>query len=151
MTNSEQVPSSGQTRREFSGQVLRSLTAVALIEGLYGHRLFGKDVEPIVDGWFRELHAISKDVADHRVKDVEFQKSLEAIYSRVDLPALLKTLDFERMARQVDYPAVGARSLPPDFSKVSGLPTNLVFGRQPSCLAALLASPSRVSTSEGRK
>ena len=67
---------------------------------------------------------------DHKVKDVEFQKSLETLYSRVDLPALLKTLDFERMAAGVNYPAVGAKSLPVDFKNVSGLPTNLVFGRQ---------------------
>lgn len=118
------------TRREFTRQALQSLTAVALIEGLAGHRLFGADVKPVIDDWFKELVAISRDVHDHKVKDVEFQKSLEALYSRVDLPALLKTLDFERMAAGVNYPAKGAASLPPDFSKVSGLPTNLVFGRQ---------------------
>lgn len=124
------MTSHGQTRREFTRQALQSLTALALIEGLGAHRLFGKDTQPIVDDWFRELHAISRDVADHKVKDVEFQKSLESLYARVDLPALLKTLDFDRMAAGVNYPAVGARSLPVDFSHVSGLPTNLVFGRQ---------------------
>jgi hypothetical protein len=118
------------TRREFTRQALQSLTAVALIEGLAGHRLFGADVKPLIDDWFKELVAISRDVHDHKVKDVEFQKSLEDLYSRVDLPALLKTLDFDRMAAGVNYPARGAVSLPPDFSKVSGLPTNLVFGRQ---------------------
>jgi hypothetical protein len=120
----------GLTRRGFTRQALQSLTAVALIEGLAAGRLFGKDVQPIVDGWFKELHAISKDVADHRVKDLEFQKSLETLYARADLPALLRTLDFDRLATGVEYPRVGARSLPVDFSHVSGLPVNLVFGRQ---------------------
>jgi hypothetical protein len=118
------------TRREFTSQALRSLTALALIEGLSAHRLFGKDVAPVVDAWFKDLHAISKDVADHKVKDVEFQKALEGLYARVDLRALLKTLDFERMAAGVNYPALGAKSLPVDFKNVSGLPTSLVFGRQ---------------------
>lgn len=118
------------TRRDFTRHALQSLTALALIEGLSAHRLFGKDVQPIVDAWFRELHTITKDVADHKVKDVEFQKSLEALYSRADLPALLKTLDFDRMAAGVNYPALGAKSLPVDFTNVSGLPTDLVFGRQ---------------------
>ena len=122
--------SSFESRREFTGNALRSLTALALIEGLWSHRLFGMDVRPVVDAWFGELHAISKDVADHRLKDVEFQKSLESLYSRVDLPALLKTLDFERMAAGVNYPALGAKSLPVDFTNVVGLPTELVFGRQ---------------------
>ena len=59
-----------ETRREFTGHALRSLTALALIEGLSAHRLFGADVRPIVDGWFKELESISRDVHDHRVKDV---------------------------------------------------------------------------------
>jgi hypothetical protein len=118
------------TRREFTRQALRSLTTLALIEGLAAHRLFGQDTRPVVDAWFKELHAISRDVADHRLKDVEFQRSLESLYSRVDLPALLKTLDFDRMAAGVNYPALGAKSLPVDFTHVSGLPTKLVFGRQ---------------------
>lgn len=123
-------PSSVVSRREMARQALQSLTAVALIEGLAAHRLFGADVSPIVDKWFGTLHEISKDVHDHKVKDVEFQKQLEALYARADLPALLKTLNFEKMAAGVNYPAKGAKSLPVDFSNVSGLPTNLVFGRQ---------------------
>jgi hypothetical protein len=118
------------SRRAFTCQSLQSLTALALIEGLAAHRLFGNDVQPIIDAWFKELHAISKDVADHKIKDVAFQKSLESLYGRVDLSSLLKTLDFDRIAAGVNCPAVGARSLPVDFSRVSGLPTNLVFGRQ---------------------
>ncbi len=118
------------TRREFTRHALQSLTALALLEGLAAHRLFGKDVAPIVDAWFKEMNAISNDVADHKLKDVAFQKSLEELYSRADLPALLKTLDFEKIAAGVNYPALGAKSLPVDFKNVSGLPTNLVFGRQ---------------------
>src|SRR6478735_5987665 len=98
-----------ETRREFTRHALRSLTALALIEGLAAHRLFGADVRPIVDGWFKDLDAISRDVHDHRVKDVEFQKSLESLYARVDLPALLRTLDFDRIAAGVNYPARGAK------------------------------------------
>ena len=63
------------TRREFTREAIRSLTAVALIEGLAAHRLLGKDVQPLLDSWFHELHAISKDVADHKTRDVEFQKA----------------------------------------------------------------------------
>ena len=47
-----------ETRREFTRHALQSLTALALIEGLAAHRLFGKDVTPIVDAWFKELQAI---------------------------------------------------------------------------------------------
>lgn len=119
-----------ETRREFTHRALQSLTALALLEGLAAHRLFGADTQPIIDGWFKELETISRDVHDHRVKDLEFQTQLEALYKRVDLTALLKTLDFDRMAAGVNYPALGARSLPVDFKNVSGLSTTQVFGRQ---------------------
>src|SRR3954468_2494391 len=118
------------SRREFTRQALQSLTAVALIEGLAMRNLFGRDVSPTIDAWFAEMHAISKDLKDHKIKDVEFQKSLEGLYKRVDLPTLLKTLDFDRMTAGIDFPAHGARSLPVDFTHVSGLPRDLVFGRQ---------------------
>ena len=119
-----------ESRRAFTRHALQSLTAVALLEGLAAHRLFGADVRPIIGDWLEELNTISRDVRDHKVKDVEFTRSLEGLYRRVDLDALLKTLDFDRVAREVNYPAIGAKSLPGDFNKVSGLPTSLVFGRQ---------------------
>lgn len=118
------------SRRRFTREALQSLTALALIEGLAARRLFGADVSPIIDGWLKELDAIGRDLKDHKVKDVEYQKSLEGLYRRVDFPALLKTLDFERISRDVEYPEKGAKSLPADFKNVSGLPTSLVFGRQ---------------------
>jgi hypothetical protein len=119
-----------QTRRAFTQQALRTLTGLALIEGLAAHRLFGADVKPIVDDWFLKLNQISNDVKSQKLKDVEFQNALEDLYRHVDLPSLLKSLDFERMAAGVNYPAKGAKSLPVDFKNVAGLPTNLVFGRQ---------------------
>ena len=66
---------------------------------------------------------------EHRKKDVEFQQSLERLYERVDLDALLKTLDFDRLAPAVNFPAMGAKSLPVDFSHVGGLPVKLPFRR----------------------
>jgi hypothetical protein len=118
------------TRREFTGNALQSLTTLVLIEGLWSHRLLGDDVRPVVDGWFKELNTISRDVRERRHKDTEFQASLERLYQRVDLTALLKTLDFERLAAGASFPAKGARSLPVDFSHVGGLPVELAFGRQ---------------------
>ena len=127
--------SASPTRREFAREALKSLTAVVLIEGLWSRRLLGDDVRPIVDDWFKELNAISRDVHEHRVKDVEFQKSLERLYGRVDLASLLKTIDFDRLAAGADFPAKGARSLPVDFSHVGGLPVQTAFGRQVFAMA----------------
>ncbi len=119
-----------ESRRQFTRHALQSLTALALIDGLAAHRLFGDDVRPAVDDWLKQLDAISRDVKDERIKDTEFQLALEGLYRKVDLPGLLKTLDFERMARGVNYKDRGETSLPVDFKQVAGLPTKLVWGRQ---------------------
>jgi hypothetical protein len=118
------------TRRDFARNSLQSLTALALIEGLWSSRLLGAQVEPLLDDWFKELNTISRDVHDHKTKDIEFQKALEKLYSRVDLPALLKSLDFDRLIAGVQFPAKGAKSISGDDLRVSGLPRNPVFGRQ---------------------
>ncbi len=118
------------TRRAFTRNALQSLTTLVLIEGLWSRRLLGNDVRPVVDDWFKELNTISRDVHEHRQKDTQFQESLERLYRRVDLTALLKTLDFDRLVAGASFPAKGARSLPVDFSHVGGLPVELAFGRQ---------------------
>src|SRR4051812_14744680 len=100
------------TRREFTRHALQSLTALALIDGLSAHRLFGDDVKPIVDDWLKELDRISRDAKDDKIKDTEYQSALEGLYRRVDLPSLLKTLDFERIAKGVNYKPRGETSLP---------------------------------------
>jgi hypothetical protein len=117
-------------RRDFARSALQSLTALVLIEGLWSRRLLGNDVKPIVDLWFKELSAISQDVHERRKKDVEYQHALERLYDRVDLDALLQTLDFDRLASGMKFPAKGAKSLPVDFSHVGGLPVKLPFGGQ---------------------
>ena len=119
-----------QTRRQFTRQALQSLTALALIDGLSARSLFGADVRPTVDAWLVELNDISRDIHDHKTKDLEYQAALEGLYNRVDLPALLKSLDLDKLAAGLKYPEHGALSLPVDFKGLGGLPTNLVFGRQ---------------------
>jgi hypothetical protein len=122
--------SGSNNRRDFAWSALQSLTALVLIDGLWSRRLLGNDVVPILDAWFKELSAISQDVHEHRKRDVEYQQALEHLYQRVDLGALLKTLDFDRLAPAVQFPAKGARSLPVDFSHIGGLPVKLPFGGQ---------------------
>ncbi len=118
------------TRREFARTSLQSLTALVLIEGLWSSRLLGADVRPLIDDWFKEVNAISHEVHEHKTKDAEFQKSLEELYRRVDLQSLLKSLDFDRLAAGVNFPAKGAKTFSGDDVHVTGLPKNPVFGRQ---------------------
>ncbi len=126
----QELESGLSTRRDFARHAVQTLTAVVLIEGLWSRRLLGDDVRPIVGDWFKELDTITRDVHEHRVKDVEFQKSLERLYQRVDLASLLKSIDFDRITAEASFPKKGAGSLPVSFSHVAGLPGKVAFGGQ---------------------
>jgi hypothetical protein len=119
-----------KTRRSFNRKMLGSILAYGLIETLAGQDLFAEAVKPVVHKWLVELNDLCRDVKGHQLKDVDFQGKLEELYRRVDLPELLRFVDLDRLSDQVQYPARGSASLGVDLSRVEGLPTRLVFGKQ---------------------
>jgi len=119
-----------ESRRSFNKKLLGSLTAFGLIETLFARDLFADAVKPVIRKWVAELHELSRDLKDRKLKDVEFQAKLEDLYGRVELPELIKLLDLDRVSKTLKYPEKGAASLGIDLSKVEGLPGHLVFGKQ---------------------
>ena len=117
-------------RREFGRRALETVTAVSLLDCLAGRRLFGQDVAPLVGDWLKQLDALGRELKDEKLKDVAFQGALEELYKKVDLPALLKSLDFDRLARETKLPDQGAESVSPNLAAIAGVPRNLIFGRQ---------------------
>lgn len=118
------------SRRSFNQQVLGSLMAYGLIETLAACDLFADAVKPIIQKWLVELHDLSRDLKERKLKDLDFQAKLEELYQRVDLAELMKFLDLDRLSARVRYPERGAASLGIDLSKVEGMPARLVFGKQ---------------------
>jgi hypothetical protein len=119
-----------ETRRSFHHKLLGSLMTYGLIETLYQRDLFGDGVKPVVHKWMVEMHDLSRDLKEHKLKDVEFQTRLEDLYHRVDLNDLIALLDLDRLAAKVKLPERGAANLGIDLTKVEGLPKRLVFGKQ---------------------
>ena len=119
-----------ETRRSFNRKLLGSLMAYGLIETAFGRNLFADAVKPVVQKWLVELNALSKDLKDQKLKDVDFQAKLEDLYKNVDLAELIALMDLDKVAAGVKYPDLGAASLGVDLTKVEGLPEQLVFGKQ---------------------
>lgn len=119
-----------ESRRSFNAKLLGSLMAYGLIETMSARNLFADAVKPVVSKWLLEMHDLGRDLKDQKLKDIDFQAKLEALYKRVDLPELIKFIDLDRMAKDTKYPERGAASLALDLSKVEGLPERLVFGKQ---------------------
>src|SRR5438105_4969323 len=115
-----------ETRRSFNRKLLGSLMAYGLIETAFGRNLFADAVKPVVQKWLIDLHELSKDLKDQKIKDIDFQAKLEDLYKRVDLAELIALMDLDKAAKDVKYPDLGAASLGVDLSKVEGLPERLV-------------------------
>lgn len=118
------------SRRSFNQQSLGSLVTFSLLETLFACDAFGKEVQPITARWLNELNGLGLDLRNEALTQVVWQEKVEELFTRADLPELLKFVDFEQLAANAKLVEHGARSLRCSFPKVEGLPTNLVFGKQ---------------------
>jgi len=116
------------SRREFA---LGSLALFALVDLVKGRDLFASPIRSFANHWLADLDQLGRDVKSDALKQVEWQKKVEELYSHVDLPELMKMIDFEKMVAKLDgFNGRGAMSLGVPFPKIAGVPTKLVFGRQ---------------------
>lgn len=118
------------TRREFSQQTLASLVTLSLLETLFQRDAFGAEVKPVAQQWLAEINQMSLDVKGKKFTQVEWQKKVEELLSRVDLSDLMKFIEFEKLVKDVKFTKQGEVSLRPKFPEVEGLPKELVFGTQ---------------------
>ena len=119
-----------RTRREFNSGLLGSLVTYSLIETLFQGELFADGIRPVIQQWMIDLNTLGQDLKGHKVKDTEFQAKLEELYRKVNLPDLLKLVQFDRLEKSVKFPDKGAQSLGVDLNKIDGMPGRLVFGKQ---------------------
>ena len=118
------------TRRQFSSQMLGSLVAYSLIETLFQGDLFADGVRPVIQQWMIDLNTLGQDLKGQKLTDLQFQAKMEELYRKVNLPELLKLVQFDRLEKSAKFPDKGAQSLGFDLSKVDGLPKRVVFGKQ---------------------
>jgi len=118
------------SRREFQQQALGGLLTWSLLETLFARQAFAAAVAPITAKWLAELDALGRDLKDQKLEPVAWQSQVEKLFARVDLPDLLRFIDFDRLTRDVMPKERGELSLRPTLPEVEGLPTKLVFGQQ---------------------
>lgn len=124
------------SRRDFHGTMLSTLAGFGLVEFLWQRDLFANEVKPLVNDWFKSLHALGQDLHGQKMKDVEFQKKLEELYKKIDLGSLVKFVELDKIQERSKLPDNGAFSATFDLSQVEGLPPSnkLGFGKQIFCL-----------------
>lgn len=118
------------SRRTFSKQALGSLLTYSLLETLCSGDLFADEVKSLAAKWLAELEELGQDVKGQKLKQVDWQKKVEELFARIDLPELLQFIQFDRLAEGAKLVDNGARSIRFQFPEVEGLPKKLVFGKQ---------------------
>ena len=118
------------SRRAFQQQTLGSLLTWSLLETLFSGNAFADDVKPIAAQWLARLNVMSLDLKGKKLDPLQWQKQVEELLSRVDLPELLRFIDFEKLTAGIKFKDRGDLSLRATLPQVEGLPTGLVFGHQ---------------------
>ena len=118
------------SRREFQQQALGGLLTWSLLNTLFSADAFADDVKLIAKNWLADLNAMSLDLRGQKLEPLVWQKQVEQLFAKVDLPELLKFIDFEKLSREAKLKDRGEISLHATIPLVEGLPTELVFGHQ---------------------
>jgi hypothetical protein len=117
------------TRRGFVGQSLAALTTTALLETLFEQDLFADSIKPVMDRWAADVAQLAQDVRDAKLRQTEWQKKIEELFRNVDLPEMLKYIDFEKLTAKLALPDNGARNLSIKFP-ASGEPGKKLYAKQ---------------------
>jgi hypothetical protein len=118
------------SRREFQQQSLASLLTWSLLETLFSRDAFSQEIKPIASQWLARLNEMSADLKGKKLEALDWQKQVESLLSTVDLPEMLRFIDFETLAASAKPKDRGELSLRARLPRVEGLPTELVFGHQ---------------------
>ena len=118
------------SRRAFTERSLGGLLTFSLLETLFRRDLFAAEAKPLTTRWLADVNQLGLDLKGKKLDQAVWQAKIEELFAQVDLPDLLKLIDFEKLTAGVSPPAHGAQSLRFEFPRVEGLPTEYVFGRQ---------------------
>ena len=62
----------------------------SLLETLISGDAFAEEVKPIAAKWLAELNSMSLDLKGKKLDPLQWQKQVEQLFSKVDLPEMLK-------------------------------------------------------------
>jgi len=118
------------SRRGFHQRSLGALLTWSLLDTLFAGDAFADSIKPIAAQWLVKLNSMSLDLKGKKLEPLEWQKQVEELFSMIDLPEMLRFIDFEKLTAHVKPKERGELSLKATLPEVEGLPTKLVFGHQ---------------------
>lgn len=117
-------------RRDFATQTLGSLLTFSFLQTILESTALAESVRPIAAKWLAEINQMSLDLKGQKLKQLDWQRHVEAMFQQVDLAEFLTYVDFAKLTKEIQFREQGERSFKASFPQVEGLPTELVFGHQ---------------------
>jgi len=117
------------SRRQFTRQSLGGLLAFSLVETALACDVFAASVKPEIVAWLKEVNQLGVDLKASKMKQVQWQEKIEALFQRVELSDLLALIDFEELTKRLRLLDKGALSLRFSFATTEG-PSRYSFGKQ---------------------
>ena len=113
------------TRREFAQNVIASLTMYAFAGFAISSR--ATQISQEAKSWSDQINEISLDLRSRKMSALEWQRRVEEVYRRIDLPELLQQVEFAKLQRSFDLAenAVNFRKL--DFREEPGMPHDISY------------------------
>ncbi len=111
-----------------------TMTSVAFLETLFTHDLFAQKVQPNVNKWLRELHAMCRDLRVNKISELQWQSKIDEFHNKLPLEDLLKLIDFDKAIKSFEYPDYGVITKDPILPAIAGIEkfsfTGRIFGMQ---------------------
>src|SRR4249920_25398 len=111
-----------QSRRTFGAQALGSLLSLSLLETVCRYDLFADEIRGNAIRWLADVNQLGHDLQGQQLEQLAWQKKVEELLVQVDMPDLLKLIDFDRLTSAISFAERGERSLRFSFPKVEGVP-----------------------------
>lgn len=119
------------SRRDFTRRSVETFLAISLIDHLCQGNLLAADFKPVAVKWLNEVNGIGVDLKEGKLEEIAWQEKIEdLLQNSIELPELLRFIDFDQLRKGVQFPKNGARSLRFKYPDVEGIPKKLAFGQQ---------------------
>ncbi len=89
------------SRRNFNASLLGSVFTFSLVETLFSHDVLAKPVHAVAKTWLAEVEDASLAMKKQQLKQSEWQQKIAEIFSRVEQKDLLRSIDFDRLSKQL--------------------------------------------------
>jgi hypothetical protein len=115
------------SRRNFNTSLLGSIFTFSLVETLFTNEALAKPIRAEVKYWLAEVEEASRAMQKQKLKQIEWQQKIAEIFSRVEQKDLLRSLDFDRISKQMKI--VGSQEAVSETlpKHIAGMPKELSF------------------------